>query len=101
MAKTEKGHGNRVNVMNKLKLQTQFVVLSESVLWLYSMFAFHSVDLGWIPLSNQTKGLKNWYSELPCLTFRSIKGIMWRTSRQVRLLCPWALRGYTLRVVYR
>ena len=30
----------------------------------------------------------NWYSQLPCLTL-SIKGTVWRTSRQVYLLCRW------------
>jgi len=35
------------------------------------------------------KDLKSWYLQFPCLTF-SIKGIVWKTSQQVRLLCPWA-----------
>ena len=38
--------------------------------------------------SGQTNDFKNCYSQLPCLTF-SIKGTVWRTSRQVYLLCRW------------
>ena len=32
---------------------------------------------------------KKWYSQFLCLAL-SIKGTVWRTSRQACLLCPWA-----------
>ena len=35
------------------------------------------------------KDFKKWYPQLPCLAL-GIYGRLWRTSRQVRLLCPWA-----------
>jgi len=43
-----------------------------------------------------------WVSQLPCWTL-SIKGIVWRTSRQVRLLCRWArcLIGWRLTLPLR
>ena len=34
------------------------------------------------------KDFKKWYSQLSCLTLSKI-GIVWRTSRQACLLCPW------------
>ena len=36
------------------------------------------------------KDFKKWYSQLPCLALSIYKGIVWRTSRQACLLCPWA-----------
>ena len=36
------------------------------------------------------KDFKKWYSQLPCLALSIKKGIVWRTSRQASLLCPWA-----------
>ena len=52
--------------------------------------ASQSVDLGFIPLvESYQKTLKKWYPQLPCLAL-GIYGRLWRTSRQVRLLCTWA-----------
>ena len=52
--------------------------------------ASQSVDLGFIPLvESYQKTLKKWHPQLPCLAL-GIYGRLWRTSRQVRLLCPWA-----------
>ena len=53
----------------------------------YGASASGSVDLGFDSEWGQTNDL-NWYSQLPCLTF-SIEGTVWRTSRQVYLLCRW------------
>ena len=36
------------------------------------------------------KDFKKWYSQLPCLALSIKKEIVWRTSRQAFLLCPWA-----------
>ena len=36
------------------------------------------------------KDFKKWYSQLPCLALSTKKGIVWKTSRQACLLCPWA-----------
>ena len=36
------------------------------------------------------KDFKKWYSRLSRLTLSIKKGIVWRTSRQACLLCPWA-----------
>ena len=47
-----------------------------------------SCRLGFDSESGQTNDFKNWYSQLPYLTL-SIKGTVWRTSRQVYLLCRW------------
>ena len=41
------------------------------------------------------KDFKRWYPQLSCLAL-GILGGLWRTSRQVRLLCPWA-RHLTVR----
>ena len=46
------------------------------------------VLLGFDSESGQTNDFKNWYSQLPWLTF-SIKGTVWRTSRRVYLLYRW------------
>ena len=35
------------------------------------------------------KDFKKWHPQLPCLAL-GIYGRLWRTSRQVCLLCPWA-----------
>jgi len=53
--------------------------------------AFHPQSSCWLrfPRRVRPKDLKSWYSQLSCLTF-SIKGIVRRTSRKIRLLCPWA-----------
>ena len=52
--------------------------------------ASQSVDLGFNPLvESYQKTLKKWHLQLPCLAL-GIYGRLWRTSRQVRLLCPWA-----------
>ena len=48
--------------------------------------ASQSVDLEFI---SQVKSYQKWYSELPCSAL-STTGIVWRTSRQACLLCPWA-----------
>ena len=45
-----------------------------------------SCRLGFDSESGQTNDLKIGYSQLPCLTL-SIEGTVWRTSRQVYLLC--------------
>ena len=51
--------------------------------------ALQSVNLGFISPSRVTpKDFKNWYSQLSCLA-GSEKGIIWRTSWQVCLLCFW------------
>ena len=47
-----------------------------------------SCRIGFDSESGQTNDFKNWYSQLPCLTL-SIEGTVWRTSRQVYLLCRW------------
>ena len=47
-----------------------------------------SYRLGFDSASGQTNDFKNWYSQFPCLTL-SIKVTVWRTSRQVYLLCRW------------
>ena len=51
--------------------------------------ASKSVDLG--SFSNRVipKYFKKWYSQLPCLVLSKI-GVVWRTSQQTCLLCPWA-----------
>ena len=36
------------------------------------------------------KDFKKWYSQLPCWALSIKKRIVWRTSRQACLLCPWA-----------
>ena len=36
------------------------------------------------------KDFKNWYLQLPCLALSIKNGIVWSTSRQACLLCPWA-----------
>ena len=46
-----------------------------------------AVDSSLIPSRVKPMTL-NWYSQLPCLTL-GIIGTVWRTSRQVYLLCRW------------
>jgi len=41
-------------------------------------FASQSVDLGLIPGRGRPKDFKSWYSQLPCLTFNILKGLVWR-----------------------
>ena len=48
-----------------------------------------SVDLELIPIVESYQKTKKWYPQLPCLAL-GIQGMLWRTSRQVLLLCPWA-----------
>ena len=36
-----------------------------------------------------SKDFKKWYLQVPCLAL-GIRERLWRISRQVRLLCPWA-----------
>ena len=51
--------------------------------------ASRAVDWVLIPSRVKPMTLKLvWYSQLLCLTL-SITGTVWRTSRQVRLLCHW------------
>ena len=52
--------------------------------------ASQSVDVGVIPyVESYQKTLKNGIHSFPA--WRSaFRGRLWRTSRQVRLLCPWA-----------
>ena len=55
----------------------------------YRASVSRAVDSGLIPSRVKPMTLKkNWYSQLPCLTL-SIKGTVWRTSRQVYLLYRW------------
>ena len=53
--------------------------------------ASQSIDLGFISPSRVIpKDFKKWYYlQFPCLAL-SIIGIVWRTSREACLLCPWA-----------
>ena len=49
-----------------------------------------SIDLGLTsPVESYQNTEKKWCSQLPCQVL-STQGIPWRTSRQARLLCPWA-----------
>jgi len=59
------------------------------------LFCFWTLDL--IHSSSDLKDLKSWHSQFPCLTI-SIKWLVWKTSRQVRLLCPWTLTELRLRL---
>ena len=51
--------------------------------------ASQSVDLGFIPLVESYQKTLKMASAASCLAL-GIYGRLWRTSRQVRLLCPWA-----------
>ena len=66
-------------------LHTSFNSSDGRVVWSVCLL---SCRLGFNSESGQTNDFKNWYSQLPCLTL-SIKGTVWRTSRQVYLLCRW------------
>ena len=55
--------------------------------------ALHSVDPGFIfPSRIIPKNFKKWYSQIPCLAFRT-KGTVRRTSQRACLLCLWARRS--------
>ena len=52
--------------------------------------ASQSVDLEFISLvESYQQTFKKWYPQLPCLAL-GLYGMLWRASRQVRLLCRWA-----------